>query len=169
MANSDLYLKGLEVRRAVLGDAYVAANLAAGDDFMMPFQRRVTELAWGHAWQGTALDRKTKCLLTIGLLAALGRFQEVGIYTKGAIYCRLLWPAVAARAATRRRYADRSGAEWRCNVCDRLPVARPLGCTDAAHGVAGWWHREGNMIFCAAWACRPGATSPSPAEPAGAA
>jgi 4-carboxymuconolactone decarboxylase len=85
MANSELFLKGLEMRRAVLGDEYVDANLADSDDFLMTFQHLVTELAWGYAWQGTALDRKTKCLLSLGMLAALGRFQEVGIYTKGAI------------------------------------------------------------------------------------
>jgi 4-carboxymuconolactone decarboxylase len=39
----------------------------------------------GYAWQGTALDRKTKSLLSLVMLAALGRFQELGIYTKGAI------------------------------------------------------------------------------------
>ena len=85
MANSDLFLKGLEMRRAVLGDEYVDANLAASDDFLMTFQHLVTELAWGYAWQGTALDRKTKCLLSLGMLAALGRFQELGIYTTGAL------------------------------------------------------------------------------------
>lgn len=85
MPNSEMFLKGLEMRRAVLGNEYVDANLADADDFMMTFQHLVTELAWGHAWQGTALDRKTKCLLSLGMLAALGRFQEVGIYTKGAI------------------------------------------------------------------------------------
>jgi 4-carboxymuconolactone decarboxylase len=85
MAESELFEQGLATRRSVLGDAYVDASLAAADDFMMTFQRLVTEVAWGHAWQGTALDRRTKCLLTIGMLAALGRFQEVGIYTKGAI------------------------------------------------------------------------------------
>ena len=85
MANSDRFLKGLETRRAVLGDAYVDANLAGSDDFLMTFHHLVTELAWGYAWQGTALDRKTKRLLTLGMLAALGRFQEVGIYTKGAL------------------------------------------------------------------------------------
>jgi 4-carboxymuconolactone decarboxylase len=85
MAESELFRKGLEMRRAVLGNEYVDANLAASDDFLMTFQHLVTELAWGTAWQGTALDRKTKCLLSLCMLAALGRFQEVGIYTRGAI------------------------------------------------------------------------------------
>jgi 4-carboxymuconolactone decarboxylase len=50
MANSDLFEKGLKKRRQVFGERYVDANLAASDDFMMTFQRAVTELAWGYAW-----------------------------------------------------------------------------------------------------------------------
>jgi 4-carboxymuconolactone decarboxylase len=87
MSEHETYLKGLEMRRQVLGDAYVDANLAASDDFMMTFQRLVTEQVWGRAWSGTVLDRKTKCLVTLGILAALGRFQELGIYTTGALAC----------------------------------------------------------------------------------
>lgn len=77
--------KGLKIRREVLGDAFVDANLAATDDFMMTFQHLVTELAWARAWGGGTLDRKTKSLLSLGILAASGRFQEVGIYAKGAL------------------------------------------------------------------------------------
>ena len=87
MTDHETYLKGLELRRQVLGDAYVDANLAESDDFMMTFQRLVTEQVWGRAWSGNALDKKTKSLLTLGILAALGRFQEVGIYTNGALTC----------------------------------------------------------------------------------
>lgn len=87
MPDRDTYLKGLAIRREVLGDAYVDDNLAQADEFMMTFQRLVTEQVWGRAWTGTVLDKKTKCLLTLGILAALGRFQEVGIYTKGALRC----------------------------------------------------------------------------------
>ncbi len=83
----ETYVTGLQVRRQVLGDAYVDANIAGSDDFMMTFQRLVTEQVWGRAWTGTALDRKAKSLITLGILAALGRFQEVGIYTTGALAC----------------------------------------------------------------------------------
>ena len=78
---------GMEVRRQVLGDAYVDASLEGADDFMMTFQTLVSEQVWGRAWAGTVLDRKTKCILTLGILAALGRFQEVGIYVAGALRC----------------------------------------------------------------------------------
>jgi 4-carboxymuconolactone decarboxylase len=68
-----------------LGDEYVDSNLSGSDEFMMTFQHIVTELAWGLAWDGQSLDRKTKSILSIGILAALGRFEEVEIYTKGAL------------------------------------------------------------------------------------
>ena len=49
-AGSELFEKGLKTRKQVLGAKYVDANLAGSDDFMMTFQRAVTELAWGYAW-----------------------------------------------------------------------------------------------------------------------
>ena len=85
MTEQSEFEAGLRIRREVLGDAYVDANLAGSDDFMMTFQHLVTELAWAKAWGGKALDRKTKSLLSLGILAASGRFQEVGIYTRGAL------------------------------------------------------------------------------------
>jgi 4-carboxymuconolactone decarboxylase len=87
MSDREMYRKGLEVRRQVLGNAYVDANLAEADEFMMTFQHLVTELSWGYAWSGTALDKRVKSILSLGILAALGRFQEVGIYVKGALAC----------------------------------------------------------------------------------
>jgi 4-carboxymuconolactone decarboxylase len=85
MQDNQRFAKGLEIRREVLGNEYVDNNLAGSDDFMMTFQRIVTELAWGYAWNGTALDRKTKSMLSIAILAASGRFEEVEIYTRGAL------------------------------------------------------------------------------------
>ena len=85
MSDREIFQKGLEVRREILGDEYVDANLAGSDAFMMTFQNLVTELAWGHAWTGTALNKKSKSILSLGILAALGRFEELEIYTKGAL------------------------------------------------------------------------------------
>ncbi len=85
MVDSELFEKGLETRRQVLGANCVDANLAGSDEFMMTFQRAVTELAWGYAWSRPGLDRKTRSILTLGILAGLGRFQELGIYTNAAI------------------------------------------------------------------------------------
>ena len=85
MSDNQLYEKGLNKRKQVLGADYVEANLASSDDFMMTFQRAVTELAWGYAWSRPGLDQKTRSMLTLGILGGLGRFQELGIYTKAAI------------------------------------------------------------------------------------
>ncbi len=85
MSDNQLYEKGLNKRKQVLGADYVDANLAGSDDFMMTFQRAVTELAWGYVWSRPGLDQKTRSILTLGILGGLGRFQELGIYTKAAI------------------------------------------------------------------------------------
>jgi 4-carboxymuconolactone decarboxylase len=85
MTDDAAFEAGLQIRREVLGDEFVDANLSGSDDFMMTFQHLVTELAWARAWGGHSLDRKTKSLLSLGILAASGRFQEVGIYTRGAL------------------------------------------------------------------------------------
>ena len=52
---------------------------------MMAFQRIVTEWAWGSAWSNTGLDHRTRSILNLGILTALGRFDELGIYVKGAL------------------------------------------------------------------------------------
>jgi Carboxymuconolactone decarboxylase family len=97
MADSDLFEKGLKKRRQVLGEKYVDANLASSDDFMMTFQRAVTELAWGYAWSRPGLDQKTRSILTLGILAGLGRFQELSIYTNERL------PAVQRSMKSKRR------------------------------------------------------------------
>ena len=85
MADNELFEKGLEVRRQVLGAEYVDANLAGADDFLMGFQQLLTEWAWGYAWSRPGLDRKTRSMLSLAVLTALGRPQELGIYVKGAL------------------------------------------------------------------------------------
>jgi 4-carboxymuconolactone decarboxylase len=85
MAESELFENGLQIRREVLGAEYVDASLADTDDFMMAFQRVVTELAWGYAWSRPGLDRKTRSLLNLAILTALGRPDVLGIYVKGAL------------------------------------------------------------------------------------
>ena len=64
---------GMAVRREVLGDAHVNLAEANKTDFDADFQRFITETAWGSVWSRPGLDRTTRHLLTIGLLAALGK------------------------------------------------------------------------------------------------
>jgi 4-carboxymuconolactone decarboxylase len=85
MAESELFERGLRRRREVLGSDYVDASLGDSDEFMMAFQRAVTEVAWGWAWSRPGLDAKTRSMINLAMLTALGRFDELGIYVKGAL------------------------------------------------------------------------------------
>jgi 4-carboxymuconolactone decarboxylase len=86
MADDDaLFDKGLPIRRAVLGADYVDGSLAKADDFMMAFQRATTSIAWGWAWGDPTLDRKTRSLLNIAMLTALGKTPEIKLHVKGAL------------------------------------------------------------------------------------
>ena len=68
---------GMQMRRAVLGAEYVDRVTAAQTDFDAPFQRFVTEVAWGSVWAGDGIDLRTRSLITIALLAALGRWEQL--------------------------------------------------------------------------------------------
>ena len=75
--DSDLFQKGLRKRKQVVGEKYVEASLAGSDEFMMTFQRAVTELACGYAWSRLGLDQKTPSLLTLGILEASAAFKSL--------------------------------------------------------------------------------------------
>ncbi len=82
---SDLFKKGLEVRRAVLGADYVDSSLAKADDFTAAFQKLTTEHAWGDIWTRPGLERKTRSMLCLAMLTALGRTAELRLHLKGAL------------------------------------------------------------------------------------
>ena len=81
----DLFDKGLEVRRAVLGKDYVDGSVARADDFMMAFQNITTEMVWGYVWTRPGLDRRTRSLLNLAMLTALSKPAELKLHVKGAI------------------------------------------------------------------------------------
>ena len=79
------YDRGMEIRRAVLGDEYVDAALARQDEFTAPFQDFITRSAWGDVWARPGLDRRTRSCITVALLAALGHDRELSIHLRGAL------------------------------------------------------------------------------------
>ena len=85
MTADEQFEAGLRVRREVLGGEYVDASLASADDFMMPFQRMTTEWCWGAAWTRPELDRRTRSLLNLAMLTALGKTNELKLHVKGAL------------------------------------------------------------------------------------
>jgi 4-carboxymuconolactone decarboxylase len=82
---SDQFERGLKVRREVMGDAFVDKAFADADDFTLPVQEFITEHAWGTVWNRGVLDRKTRSLVTLAMLAALGRSQELKGHVRGAL------------------------------------------------------------------------------------
>ena len=83
--NKELFDKGLAVRRAVLGDSYVDASLQNADEFSRPMQELVTEFAWGEVWSRPGLDRRSRSILNLGMIAALNRPDELAVHIRGAI------------------------------------------------------------------------------------
>jgi 4-carboxymuconolactone decarboxylase len=75
----------MSVRRAVLGDEYVDASIAATNDFVAPLQQLITEYGWGEVWTRPELDRRTRSLVNLGMLTALNRPAELRLHVRGAL------------------------------------------------------------------------------------
>lgn len=80
-----MFDKGLAVRREVLGADYVDGSLAKADDFMMAFQNITTEWCWGYAWSRPGLDRRSRSMINLAMLTALGKPAELKLHVKGAL------------------------------------------------------------------------------------
>jgi 4-carboxymuconolactone decarboxylase len=80
-----MYEKGLEVRKAVLGPEYVENSIKNADDFTRPLQEFVTEYCWGACWTRPGLPRKTRSMLNLAMLTALGKPHELKLHVKGAL------------------------------------------------------------------------------------
>ena len=82
----ELFETGRQIRREVLGDAYVDQALRNADDFNRPFQEFISEYAWGAIWSRQGLERKTRSLLNLAMLTALNRPHELEIHVRGALH-----------------------------------------------------------------------------------
>jgi 4-carboxymuconolactone decarboxylase len=80
-----LYDEGMEVRRAVLGDAHVDGAIERTTEFTAPFQEFITRYAWGTIWAREGLDRRTRSAVTLGVLTALGREHEIAMHVRAAL------------------------------------------------------------------------------------
>ncbi|MFZ6771614.1 carboxymuconolactone decarboxylase family protein [Undibacterium sp. SXout7W] len=76
---------GLAVRTKVMGDAFVEKAFSNLDAFNTPLQEFITRNAWGTVWCRDGLDLKTKSLITISMLTALGRSHEIKGHVRGAV------------------------------------------------------------------------------------
>ena len=78
----DRFATGMAVRRGVLGDAHVDRAEARQTEFDADFQRFITEGAWGSVWSRPGLDRRTRSMLVIALMAALGHEEELAMHVR---------------------------------------------------------------------------------------
>ena len=77
--------KGLATRKQVMGEDFVANAFANATEFTMPMQEFITRNAWGDVWQREGLELKTRSLITVALLTALGKQHELKGHVRGAL------------------------------------------------------------------------------------
>ena len=77
--------KGLAIRKEVLGKEFVENSFATADDFNREYQELVTQYCWGEVWGRPGLDRKTRSMLNLAMLAALNRPHEIKLHVRGAL------------------------------------------------------------------------------------
>ena len=85
LSNDPVTQAGLATRRAVLGNEYVQNALDKATPFNAPLQELVTKNAWGDTWQRKGIDLKTRSIVTVSMLVALGRMHELKIHVRGAL------------------------------------------------------------------------------------
>jgi 4-carboxymuconolactone decarboxylase len=83
--DEDAFERGLQTRREVIGSDYVDKALAARDEFSEEFQQLVTQYCWNEIWNRPGLERRTRSMLNLAMLMALGRSQEFATHLRGAI------------------------------------------------------------------------------------
>ncbi len=85
MDETERHALGMRARRAVLGDAHVDRAAANTTEFTADFQDLITRVAWGEIWTRPGLDQSTRRLLTIGMLIALNREEELKMHVRAAL------------------------------------------------------------------------------------
>ena len=76
---------GLAMRKQVMGEDFVAKAIGGATDFTQPIQQYITRNAWGDVWQREGLDLKTRSLITVAMLTALGKQHELKGHVRGAL------------------------------------------------------------------------------------
>jgi 4-carboxymuconolactone decarboxylase len=80
-----IYDAGMKVRREVLGDAHVDRAVQRTTEFTAPFQEFITRYAWGSVWTREGLDRRMRSAVTLAVLTALGRENEIEMHVRAAL------------------------------------------------------------------------------------
>lgn len=83
--SKEVFDRGLEIRKKVLGAEFVEKSFAAADDFNRPMQELVTEYCWGAVWGRDNLDHKTRSTINLAMIATLNRPHELKMHIRGAL------------------------------------------------------------------------------------
>lgn len=83
--SSELFEKGLNIRREVLGDEYVENSLKNADEFSMPLQELATEFCWGAVWGRETLSKQQRSMINLAMISALNRPHELALHIRGAL------------------------------------------------------------------------------------
>jgi 4-carboxymuconolactone decarboxylase len=84
VVTEDAYQRGMAVRREVLGDEHVDRAVENTTAFTAPFQEFITRAAWGEVWGRDGLDRRARSMVTLAVLTALGRQEELAMHVRAA-------------------------------------------------------------------------------------
>ncbi|HEV7514239.1 MAG TPA: 4-carboxymuconolactone decarboxylase [Candidatus Acidoferrum sp.] len=85
MDERERFEMGIKIRREVLGDAHVDAAIAKRNAFTEAFQDLITRYAWGEIWTRPGLPRQTRSLVTVAMLVALNREEELRLHLRAAL------------------------------------------------------------------------------------
>ncbi len=83
--DNDLFEKGLAARKKTLGEEYVNKSLQQADDFSRPFQEAMTAWCWGFGWGDETINSKTRSMMNLAMIGALGKMTEWETHLKGAL------------------------------------------------------------------------------------
>lgn len=83
--NQEMYERGLEIRKAVLGKDYVERALASADDFSRPMQELATEYCWGRIWSRRGISRRDRSVINLAMISSLNRPNELKLHVKAAL------------------------------------------------------------------------------------
>ena len=117
--SNELFDKGMAARKAVLGADYVARAEANKTDFDADWQQYVTEHAWAPVWSRPGLDRRTRSMLTIAMLASLGRLDELGMHIRATRNTGVTKEEVKEVLLQVAVYAGAPAANWAFAVAKR--------------------------------------------------
>lgn len=130
----DTYDAGLGVRRAVLGSEHVHRAQRQATEFTADFDHLITTYAWGTIWSRTGLDRRSRSMITIAVLVALGADEELALHIRGAMNNGLELAEIKEVLLHTAIYCGVPAANTAFAIAQRVIDEAPVEPTDGSNG-----------------------------------